>query len=73
MIMYDHILFPTDGSNPAETVLEYALQIASEHEATLRVLNVADTSRDSVTRIRGEIIDVLEEETACCGGSGATC
>jgi nucleotide-binding universal stress UspA family protein len=42
--------------------LEYALQIASEHEATLHVLNVADTSRDSVTRIRGEIIDVLEEE-----------
>jgi nucleotide-binding universal stress UspA family protein len=62
MTMYDHILFPTDGSNPAETVLEYALQIASEHEATLHVLHVADTSRDSVTRIRGKIIDVLEEE-----------
>jgi nucleotide-binding universal stress UspA family protein len=61
MTMYDHILFPTDGSNPAETVLEYALQIASEHEATLHVLHVADTSRDSVTRIRGKIIDVLEE------------
>jgi len=60
--MYDHILFPTDGSNPAETVLEYALQITSEHQATLHVLNVADTNRDSVTRIRGEIIDVLEEE-----------
>lgn len=26
------------------------------------MLNVADTGRDSVTRIRGEIIDVIEEE-----------
>jgi nucleotide-binding universal stress UspA family protein len=60
--MYDNILFPTDGSDPAESVLEYALQIASEHEATLHVLNVADTGRDSVTSIRGDVIDVLEEE-----------
>jgi len=60
--MYDNILFPTDGSDPAESVLEYALQIASEHEATIHILNVADTGRDSVTSIRGEVIDVLEEE-----------
>jgi nucleotide-binding universal stress UspA family protein len=60
--MYDTILFPTDGSNAAESVLEYALQIASEHEATMHILNVADTGRDSVTTIRGEVIDVLETE-----------
>ncbi|MFC6942477.1 universal stress protein [Salinirubellus sp. GCM10025818] len=60
--MYTHILFPTDGSDPAESVLEYALQIASEHEATIHVLNVADTGRDSLTTIRGKVIDVLEEE-----------
>jgi nucleotide-binding universal stress UspA family protein len=60
--MYTHILFPTDGSDPAESVLEYALQIASEHEATIHVLNVADIGRDSLTTIRGEVIDVLEEE-----------
>lgn len=60
--MYDDILFPTDGSDPAESVLEYALEIASEHEATIHVLNVADTGRDSVTSIRGEVLDVLEEE-----------
>ncbi len=60
--MYDTILFPTDGSNAAESVLEYALQIASEHEATIHILNVADTGRDSVTTIRGEVIDVLETE-----------
>ncbi|WP_336407610.1 universal stress protein [Haloarcula halobia] len=40
----DQILFPTDGSEPAEAVLDYALQIASEHEATIHVLNVVDTS-----------------------------
>lgn len=61
-MMYDHILFPTDGSDPAESVLEYALQIASEHEATIHLLNVADTGRDSITTVRGEVIDVLEEE-----------
>jgi len=60
--MYDHILFPTDGSEPAESALEYALQIASEHEATIHILNVADTGRDSITAIRGEVIDVLENE-----------
>jgi nucleotide-binding universal stress UspA family protein len=59
--MYDQILFPTDGSEPADSVLDYALQIASEHEATIHVLNVADTSQDSLVRIRGDITDVLEQ------------
>lgn len=30
--MYDQILFPTSGSEPAGSVLEYILQIAAEHE-----------------------------------------
>jgi nucleotide-binding universal stress UspA family protein len=60
--MYEDILFPTDGSDPAESVLEYALQIATEHGATIHLLNVADTGRDSVTTIRGEVIDTLEQE-----------
>lgn len=60
--MYDDILFPTDGSDPAESVLEYALKIATEHGATIHLLNVADTGRDSVTTIRGEVIDALEQE-----------
>lgn len=60
--MYDDILFPTDGSDPAEPVLEYALQIASEHEGTIHVLNVADIGPDGVTTSRGEGIDALEED-----------
>lgn len=60
--MDDRLLFPTDGSDPAESVLEYALQIASNHGATIHILNVAVAGRDSVTTIRGDVIDVLEEE-----------
>lgn len=60
--MYDQILFPTDGSEPAATTLDYAIQIAAEHDATLHLLNVADTDRESLTRIRGQVVDVLEEE-----------
>jgi nucleotide-binding universal stress UspA family protein len=60
--MYDQILYPTDGSDPAESGLDYALQIASEHEATIHLLNVADTNQDSITRVQGEVIDVLERE-----------
>lgn len=60
--MYDQILFPTDGSEPAESVLDYALQIASEHEATIHVLNVADTGQDRLTGVQDDVIDVLEQD-----------
>jgi nucleotide-binding universal stress UspA family protein len=60
--MYDQILFPTDGSEPAASTFDYALQVASEHEATVHVLHVADTGRDSLTRIQGEVLDVFEQE-----------
>ena len=60
--MYDQILFPTDGSEPAESALEYALEVATEHDATLNILNVADTTRDSLTQIQGEVVDSLEKE-----------
>ena len=60
--MYDQILFPTDGSEPAESILEYALQIASEHEATLHVLNVVDTSQDSRSGMQDYVDDALEQD-----------
>lgn len=60
--MYDQILFPTDGSEPAEAVLEYALQMASEHEATIHVINVIDTSRDSPPGIQEDVTDALEQD-----------
>lgn len=60
--MYEAVLFPTDGSDGTVVALEHALDIATAHDATLHVLNVANTTRDSVTRIRGEVVDVLEQE-----------
>jgi nucleotide-binding universal stress UspA family protein len=62
--MIDKILFPTDGSDGAAVVFDHVLDVAHAHDATVYVLNVADTSRDSVTQIRGEVIDVLEREGA---------
>ncbi|WP_181693038.1 universal stress protein [Natronomonas sp. LN261] len=60
--MFDRILFATDGREGANTVFEHVLDIAEQHDASVHVLNVADTTHDSVTRIQGEVIDVLERE-----------
>lgn len=60
--MYDRILFPTDGSDGENRALEHVLDIASAHGSTVHLLNVADTTRDSLTRIQGEVVDVLERE-----------
>ncbi|WP_135304641.1 universal stress protein [Haloarcula amylovorans] len=59
--MYDDILFPTDGSDTAASVLEYVSDVAAAHDATVHVLHVADTNRDSVSAIQGEVVDALEE------------
>ena len=41
--MYDEILFPTDGSDGAETALDHALDLAETYDATVHVLFVLDT------------------------------
>ena len=56
--MYDDLLFPTDGGDGAETGLE----AARTFDADLHVLYVADTTRDSVTNVRGSVVDTLEDE-----------
>lgn len=60
--MFDRILFPTDGSEGAEAVFDRVLDIAETHGSTVHVLYVADTTQDSVTRIEGNVVDVLERE-----------
>lgn len=60
--MYDRLLFPTDGSDGAAAVIDDVLGIATAHGATLHILNVADTTHDSVTRVGSEVVDVLEAE-----------
>lgn len=59
--MYDTILFPTDGSDTAASVIEYAIGVADEHDAAIHVLYVADTDRDSLANVRGEIVDSLTQ------------
>lgn len=60
--MYDRILFPTDGREGAYAVFDHVLDMVAHHEATLHILYVADTTHDSVTRIGGGVVDVLEQE-----------
>jgi nucleotide-binding universal stress UspA family protein len=60
--MYDQILFPTDGSDGAAMVFDHVLDIAAAHDATVHILFAADVTEVSTTVIRGELIDVLEEE-----------
>lgn len=70
--MYEDILLPYDGSNGASAVLHHASEIAHWADATVHVLFVADTTRDSVTVVEGRTVDtlvrqgedVIEEATA---------
>jgi nucleotide-binding universal stress UspA family protein len=62
--MFDKLLFPTDGSDGAAAVFDHALDVAEAHDATVHVVNVADTTRESVTQIRGQVVDALEQAGA---------
>lgn len=42
--MYDNILLPTDGSDGTDRIVEHAIHIARENDATLHVLHVVNTS-----------------------------
>jgi nucleotide-binding universal stress UspA family protein len=59
--MIDKLLFPTDGSDGATAVFGHVLDLADAHDATVHVVNVADTTRDSVTQIQGQVVDALEQ------------
>ncbi|WP_254764137.1 universal stress protein [Natrinema marinum] len=60
--MLTRILVPIDGSDPATAALEHALDIAADGGATVHLLNVADTNEPSLTRLGGDVVDVLERE-----------
>ncbi len=60
--MFGDLLFPTDGSDGAADAFEHVLDVAAAHDSTVHVLNVADTTRDSVTQIQGTVVDTLEQE-----------
>ena len=58
--MFDTILFPTDGSDHAQTVLTYALDIAETRDATLHILSVVD-DRAFLTLDDDRVEDVRDE------------
>ena len=60
--MYDDVLYPTDGETGAEAGFDRALAAARTFDARLHVLYVADTTRESVTNVLGEVVDALERE-----------
>ena len=60
--MFEEILFPTDGSDGAAFAFEHVLDLAARHDATVHVLNVADTTQNGLLKIRGDDVDALEAE-----------
>lgn len=60
--MIDFILVPIDGSNPATAALNYALEIASDHGATVQLLYVANTNKPSLRQYEDSVVDALERE-----------
>lgn len=60
--MYDDVLLPFDGSDGAAEVLHHASEIVHWNDATLHVLFVADTTRDSVTVVENQVVDALVRE-----------
>ena len=57
--MYEDVLLPFDGSEGAAAVLHHVAAVANWDSATVHVLYVADTARDSVTVIEGQTVDAL--------------
>ena len=41
--MYNHILYPTDGSEAAESVLKYVTNLAEQYDARVHILYVVDS------------------------------
>ena len=60
--MYENILIPFDDSEGAAEVLHHASEIAHWADATIQVLYVADTTRDSVTVVDGQTVDGLVQQ-----------
>jgi len=55
--MYDDILVPTDGSEAVDRALEHAIRLASDHDAAVHALYVAD--RRIATASSGDLHDEI--------------
>ncbi len=76
--MYDRILVPTDGSKVAQAAVSHAITIATDNNATIDALYVADTDAISISlgteqvdRIRqgqfAEMTELREQAEAATG------
>ncbi len=59
--MYEHILVPTDGGEPATAALEHALELASIHDATIHACYVIDTTTSPLVVSKAEVRATLRE------------
>ncbi|QKY18984.1 universal stress protein [Halolamina sp. CBA1230] len=61
--MYDSILLPVDEAAVESSLLYHAAELANWDDATIELLYVADTGRDSVTVSgEGDVVDALVRE-----------
>jgi len=60
--MYDEILLPVDANAATSAVLRHVGELARWSDATVRLLFVADTTRDSVTVAGTDVVDALVRE-----------
>lgn len=63
-IRYDHILVPTDGSEPAMAATDHALSLAGLHDAVVHAVYVVDNriTMAAAADTREDLEDTLREE-----------
>ena len=60
--MYDHVLFPTDGSEAADAALDHAVDHARQYDAVLHVLFVAQDDFGPSGLVHGDHEDVEQSD-----------
>jgi nucleotide-binding universal stress UspA family protein len=58
--MYDAILVPTDGSDPATAAVDHAADLAAVHDASVHLLYVTESPAIAPTPTSGEVLEELE-------------
>ncbi|EMA46971.1 universal stress protein [Halococcus saccharolyticus] len=59
--VYERILVPTDGSDPATAAVQHALELATQHDAILHALFVIDTDKSWLMVSRTEVDDAIRD------------
>jgi len=59
--MYDRLLVPVDGSDPARAAARHALELAAVHGSTVHALYVVDTGTNWLTVSKREVRESLRQ------------